>query len=133
MKRFEAATTDDPGFALAFSALARSYWSLRYDNEAQRASAQAMRLVTDALPPQERHTIAATDHRINNRTDEAIAAYEALLKVSPNDTMLLYELGIFLAGFVKARSAAPEEEGEKGEGGREKGAEPAASGGPAQR
>jgi tetratricopeptide (TPR) repeat protein len=92
LKRFEDATAQDGDFALGYSALARAYWSLRYDNEAQKYSQQAMALA-GALPPQEKYTIEANHYRITNKTTEAVAAHENLLKVSPNDTIVLFDLG----------------------------------------
>ena len=66
LKSFQAATTEDPNFALAFSGLAQAYSTLGYDNEAAQASRQAMSL-SDALPPQEKYRIAANHYRNRQR------------------------------------------------------------------
>jgi eukaryotic-like serine/threonine-protein kinase len=92
LKSFEAATKADGNFALAFSALAQSYATLGYDTEAAQHSRRAMSLA-DALPPQEKHRIAANHYRIVNDTDKAIESYENLVKASPDDAMVRFELG----------------------------------------
>ncbi len=92
LKSFEAATKEDPNFALAFSGLAQAYSTLGYDNEAARASRQAMGL-SDALPPQEKYRIAATHYGIVNDTEKAIESYENLVKASPADAMIRFDLG----------------------------------------
>ena len=70
LKNFEAATKQDGNFALAFSALARSYSTLGYDSEAEQFSRQAMSL-SEALPPQEKYLIAANHYRIVNDSQES--------------------------------------------------------------
>jgi serine/threonine protein kinase len=92
LKSFEAATHEDANFALAYSGLAQAYSSLGYDDEAARASRRAMSL-SDALPPQEKHRIAANHYRIVNDTAKAIQAYENLVKASPGDAMAMFDLG----------------------------------------
>jgi serine/threonine protein kinase/tetratricopeptide (TPR) repeat protein len=92
LKRFEAATKEDKGFALAFAGLAEAYSSLGYDNEAAQASRDALSLGAN-LPPQEKHRIAANHFRIRNETDKAIESYENLLSASPSDLMVRFELG----------------------------------------
>jgi tetratricopeptide (TPR) repeat protein/tRNA A-37 threonylcarbamoyl transferase component Bud32/TolB-like protein len=93
LKRFEAATKQDPGFALAFSGMAQAYSVLGYDTEAQQSSRQAMTL-GELLPAQEKYRIAATHYGILNDSDKAIEAYENLVNNSPGDTMTRYELGV---------------------------------------
>jgi serine/threonine protein kinase/Tfp pilus assembly protein PilF len=92
LKSFQTATTEDPNFALAFSGLAQAYSTLGYDNEAAQASRHAMSL-SDALPPQEKYRIAATHYGIVNDTEKAIESYENLVKASPADAMIRFELG----------------------------------------
>jgi serine/threonine protein kinase/tetratricopeptide (TPR) repeat protein len=92
LKRFEAATNEDRNFALGFSGLAQGYSNLGYDDKAAQASRQAMNL-SEALPPQEKHRIAANHYRIVNDTDKAIEAYENLVKASPGDAVARFELG----------------------------------------
>ena len=91
-KRFDAATKQDGNFALAYSALGRTYASLGYDNEAMQASRRAMSLA-DALPAQEKYLIAANHYRIANDTDKAIESYQNLVKTSPNSAMIQFDLG----------------------------------------
>ena len=57
-KQFEAATKEDPAFALAFSKLAQSYSSLGYDAEAEQAAQKAVQL-SQNLPETEKYLIAA--------------------------------------------------------------------------
>ncbi|HUK24869.1 MAG TPA: tetratricopeptide repeat protein [Terriglobales bacterium] len=83
-KKFEAATTDDPNFALAYSRLALTYSNLGYDDQAERASRRAVEL-SDSLPVQEKYWIEANHARVMNNTQKAIAAYENLAKVNPGD------------------------------------------------
>ena len=92
-KRFEGATKQDQNFALAFSGMAQAYSALGYDDDAQRASRQAMTLA-ERLPAQEKHRIAANHYGILNDTDKAIEAYENLVKASPGDTLARYDLGV---------------------------------------
>ena len=91
-KRFDAATKQDGNFALAYSALGRTYASLGYDNEAMQASRRAMSLA-EALPAQEKYLIAANHYRIANDTDKAIESYQNLVKTSPNSAMIQFDLG----------------------------------------
>jgi eukaryotic-like serine/threonine-protein kinase len=90
-KKFEAATQADPKFALAFSRLAQTYASLGYDNEADRFSRQAVDL-SQQLPPAEKYLIEASNARIENDTAKAIASYESLAKVSPDDPDIQFTL-----------------------------------------
>ena len=92
LKSFQAATNADSNFALAFSGLAQAYSTLGYDDEAAQASRRAMSL-SDALPPQEKHRIAANHYRIANDNDKAIEAYEHLVKAAPGDAMAMFDLG----------------------------------------
>ncbi len=92
LKRFDAATKQDGNFALAYSALGRTYASLGYDNEAMQASRRAMSLA-EALPAQEKYLIAANHYRIANDTDKAIESYQNLVKTSPNSATIQFDLG----------------------------------------
>ena len=93
LKSFQAATKEDPNFALGFSGLAQAYSALGYDSEAAQASRQAMSLSAD-LPAQEKLRIAANHYGITNDTDKAIESYENLVKASPSDTTIRYDLGL---------------------------------------
>ncbi|HUK73930.1 MAG TPA: tetratricopeptide repeat protein [Candidatus Bathyarchaeia archaeon] len=83
--KFEEATTQDPSFAMAFSKLAETYAALGHDDKAQEASRRALEL-SDNLPAHDRFLIAANDAGIRHDTAKAIAAYEQLVKVNPDDT-----------------------------------------------
>ncbi len=91
LKRFEAAITEDGNFALAYSALAQTYAALGYDAQAEQQSRRAVGL-SESLPPQERYLIAAAHYRITNDNAKGIETYEKLLKVSPNNAQLHYDL-----------------------------------------
>ena len=106
LKSFQAATNADPNFALAFSGLAQAYSTLGYDDEAAQASRRAMGL-SDALPPQEKHRIAANHYRIANDTEKAIEAYEHLVKASPGDAMIHVRSRRALRAERRARRGAP--------------------------
>ncbi len=92
VKQFEAAGTEDPNFALAFSQLAQTYSKLGQDNEAEDASRKAVAL-SDALPAPEKFLIQAGHDRILKDYPKAIEAYENLAKVSPNNADVLFDLG----------------------------------------
>jgi serine/threonine protein kinase/tetratricopeptide (TPR) repeat protein len=100
LKSFQTAVQEDANFALAMSALALSYATLGYDDDAARYSRQAMAL-SDALPPQEKHRIAANHYRIVNDTARALESYEAIVKASPGDVMTRFTL----AGLYEQRGA----------------------------
>ena len=91
LKSLQGAVQEDANFALAVSALARSYSTLGYDDEAARYSRDALAL-SDALPPQEKHRIAANHYSIVNDTDRALQSYEALVKASPGDVLTRFTL-----------------------------------------
>jgi serine/threonine protein kinase/lipopolysaccharide biosynthesis regulator YciM len=84
-KLFEAATKEDPTFALAFSKLAQTYSSLGYDNQAEQAAQQAVAL-SQNLPEAEKYLIAAIRAQVGRNYAEAIKSYENLAKVSPGNT-----------------------------------------------
>jgi tetratricopeptide (TPR) repeat protein/predicted Ser/Thr protein kinase len=90
-KKFEAATTADPDFALAYSRLAQSYSNLGYDNEAERYSQRAVDL-SQQRPAAERYLIQADDARITGKTDKAIELYSNLVKAAPGDPDLQFTL-----------------------------------------
>ncbi|MEO7134773.1 MAG: tetratricopeptide repeat protein [Vicinamibacterales bacterium] len=92
LKNFEAATKADGNFALGFSALAQSYATLGYDNEAAQFSRRAMSL-SEALPPQEKYLIAANHYRIANDTEKAVESYENLARATPNSAVVQFDLG----------------------------------------
>jgi tetratricopeptide (TPR) repeat protein len=91
LKAFQASTTADRDFALAYSKLAQTYASLGYDSQAEQASRRAVEL-SEKLPPQERYLILAGHARILNDNARAIEAYENLAKVSPDDPEVQFNL-----------------------------------------
>ena len=92
LRRFEAATKADSNFALAFSALAQAHATGGRDAEALQSSRRALDL-SGALPLQERYLIAANHYQIVHDTPKAIESYENLVKASPGDAMIRFELG----------------------------------------
>ncbi|MFI5177107.1 MAG: tetratricopeptide repeat protein [Vicinamibacterales bacterium] len=92
LKSYDAAVKADGNFALAYSALARTYATLGYDSEAVQNSNRAMSL-GDSLPPYEKYLISANHYRIVNDTDKAIEAYENLVKAAPNSATVQFDLG----------------------------------------
>ena len=84
-KQFEAATKEDPTFALAFSKLAQTYSSLGYDSEAEQSAKKAVELSQD-LPEAEKYLISAIRSQATKNYAEAIKAYETLAKVSPDNS-----------------------------------------------
>jgi len=91
LKQFEAATVDDPNFALAFSKLGETYSDLGHDDLAEKASRRAVEL-SDSLPAQEKYLIDASQARVTKDTTKAIAAYENLAKENPEDTDVQFAL-----------------------------------------
>ncbi len=83
--KFEAATTEDPNFAMAFAKLAQAYSKVGNDAKAQQTSRKAMDLSSN-LPAGDRYLVEANHARIMHETDKAIAAYENFTKVNPGDT-----------------------------------------------
>lgn len=83
-KKFEEATADDPNFAMAFSQLAQVYKSQGYDDKADLTSRQAVTL-SENLPDSEKFLIQANNAVITNDIPKAIAAYEKLTSVNPDD------------------------------------------------
>jgi len=90
-KKFDSATQEDSEFALAFSRLAQTYSNLGYDNEAERYSRRAVEL-SAPLPTSEKYLIEASNARIQNDTQKAIAAYQNIVKVSPEDPDVQFTL-----------------------------------------
>ncbi len=92
LKQFQAATTADPNFALAYSQLAQTYQQLGQDQQAQQASGQAVDL-SSSLPATEKYLIAAADAHVENNYDRAVAAYGQLSKLLPDDSQVQFNLG----------------------------------------
>jgi eukaryotic-like serine/threonine-protein kinase len=104
--RMEAATKEDPEFALAYAKLSEIYFMLGYENDAEQASGKAVDL-SEGLPPPERYRIAASHLRILRNYPKAIEAYESLAKALPNDRDVQSALGFLYYNsrdFDKARA-----------------------------
>ena len=91
-RRFEAATAEDPRFALAYSELAKTYANLGQDDQAGHAAQKAVEL-SEGLPPQEKYLIQASYEGIRRDYPKAIEAYENLVRAVPGDADVLFELG----------------------------------------
>jgi serine/threonine protein kinase/tetratricopeptide (TPR) repeat protein len=89
--KFEDATAQDPNFAMAFAKLAQTYAALGYDDKAEQASRRAIEL-SDNLTAQDRYLIQAIHASILNDSAKAIAAYQELAKVNPDDTEAQFTL-----------------------------------------
>ncbi len=92
LKSLQAATTEDPEFALAFSKLGETYSTLGYDSDAEQASRRAMDLSQD-LPLAEKYLIEASHARVIKDNAKATAAYENLAKSFPDDIDVQLALG----------------------------------------
>ena len=92
LARFEAATQEDPNFALANSALAQTYQALGSDAQAAQFSRRALTMSESMPAGQERYLIAAAHYTIANDTDKAIETYEQLLRVAPLNAALHFDL-----------------------------------------
>jgi eukaryotic-like serine/threonine-protein kinase len=99
-KQFEAATKEDPQFALAYSELAKTYASLGRDDDAESLSRKAVAL-SEQLPATEKYLIQASHDQIARDYPKAIEAYANLAKAAPENTDVLFEL----AGLYEKSSA----------------------------
>ena len=94
LKHLQAATNDDPQFALAFSRLADAQSELGFQSDAEQSSVRATDLAhNQKLPLAETYLISASNARIMKDNKKALEAYENLLKSSPGDVDVQYELG----------------------------------------
>ena len=93
VQKFLTSTKEDPNFALAYSYLSEAYRHLGQDNEADQASRKAVELSAQ-LPAQEKYLIQATHYQILRDYPKAIQSYENLAEVSPNNTDVLFSLGL---------------------------------------
>ena len=85
VQALQAATKDDPEFALAYSRLAEVDSDLGYDADAEQSSRRAVEL-SSALPAAEKYLIEATHARVVKDNKKAIEAYENLAKSMPEDS-----------------------------------------------
>jgi eukaryotic-like serine/threonine-protein kinase len=94
LKHLQAATNEDPQFALAYSKLADVQSELGFQSDAEQSSIRAIDLSrSQNLPLPEKYLINASNARIMKDNKRAIEAYENLLKSSPGDVDVQYELG----------------------------------------
>jgi tetratricopeptide (TPR) repeat protein/predicted Ser/Thr protein kinase len=94
LKHLQASTNDDPQFALAFSKLAEAQSELGFQSDAEQSSIRALDLARNQnLPLAEKYLITASNARIMKDNKKALEAYENLLKSSPGDVDVQYELG----------------------------------------
>ena len=85
--KFDAATKQDPEFALAYSKLGETYAKLGYGDKADDASRKAVELAQQ-LPAQERYRILASQALVSNDNQKAIEYYENLAKAAPGDSSI---------------------------------------------
>ncbi len=108
LKHLQAATNEDPQFALAFSKLADTQSELGFQSDAEQSSIRASDLAHNQnLPLPEKYLISASNARIMKDNKKALEAYENLLKSSPGDVEVQYELGnLYLQNgeYAKARA-----------------------------
>src|SRR5439155_5669246 len=78
-KQFEAATKEDPSFALAYSKLGATYAALGYGDKAQEASRKAVDL-SDKVSLQEKYLVLAENASTTKNNAKAIESYENLTK-----------------------------------------------------
>ena len=90
---FQASIKEDGQFALAYVKLAQAYSDLGQDEDAEPAAQKAVAL-SASLPMQEKYLIQAGYDRIEKDFPKAIEAYQNLIKVSPDNTDYLFELGM---------------------------------------
>jgi tetratricopeptide (TPR) repeat protein len=92
VQSFQAAIREDSQFALAYVKLAQAYSDLGQDEDAEPPAQKAVAL-SASLPLQEKYLIQAGYDRIEKDYPKAIDAYQNLIKVSPDNTDYLYDLG----------------------------------------
>ena len=91
-KRLQAATTEDPQLAMAYSRLSETYSALGYDNDAEKAGRRAAELSRN-LSPLQRSFIDASLARVMKNNQNAIEDYENLAKSMPENSDVELSLG----------------------------------------
>jgi class 3 adenylate cyclase/tetratricopeptide (TPR) repeat protein len=81
---FDKSIALEPNLALPWEALATTWQLLGYDQKAKEASKKAVELSAN-LAPQEQRAIEAHYHELNSDWNRAIAIYQALLVLYPDD------------------------------------------------
>ena len=96
-KHFQAATNEDPQFALAFSRLAEAQSELGFVSDAEQSSRRAVDLAhSENLPLPEQYLISASHARIMKNNKKAIEAYENLSASWPSDVDVQYNLAAYM-------------------------------------
>ncbi|MGQ9672749.1 MAG: protein kinase domain-containing protein [Candidatus Aminicenantales bacterium] len=94
IQMMEKAVAIDPGFAMAYRSMAMGYGNLLLTSQKQTYLKKAFEL-TDRLSDRERYTIEGDYYRESERSyDKAVAAYERLLELYPDDSIGTTNLGI---------------------------------------
>src|SRR5580658_3289123 len=91
-KQLEAATKEDPQFAVAYSRLGEADSALGHDAEAEQSARRAVDL-SQNLPLAQRYFIEASLSRVSKDNPKAIAAYENLAKSFPDNLDVEFALG----------------------------------------
>jgi eukaryotic-like serine/threonine-protein kinase len=105
VQRLQAATTEDPKFAFAFSELGMVFANMGEDEQAQKYVRQSQEL-SESLPPFEKSWIQARHDAVLTNFDKAGSAYETLTRNSPDNVELQSEFAHLeeaLGAFDKAR------------------------------
>ena len=92
VKQFEAATKEDPNFALAYSKVAVTYALLGYGDRGQEFARKAVDL-SDSVSQQEKYVISAEYARVTRDNAKAVEAYEKLAQILSDDLDVQYALG----------------------------------------
>jgi len=94
IQMMEKAVAIDPGFAMAYRSMAMGYSNLFLTSQKQTYLKKAFEL-TERLSDRERCAIAGDYYRESERSyDKAVAAYERLLELYPDDSIGSTNLGI---------------------------------------
>jgi serine/threonine protein kinase/Tfp pilus assembly protein PilF len=94
IQMMEKAVAIDPGFAMAYRSMAMSFSNLFYNSEKQKYLRKAFEL-SDRLSDRERYIIQGDYYRESERFyDKAVATYEKLLELYPDDSIGNTNLGI---------------------------------------
>jgi len=95
----------DPEFAMAYRSLAMSYGNMYLFSERTRYIKKAIDLA-ERLPDRERYSIIGSFYQSSQSThDKSIEAYTELLKLYPDDTLALGNLGVIYAGINEYEKA----------------------------
>ena len=103
----ERAVRMDTSFAMAWRKLGALYGNMGVDRSLQADASRKAFDFRDRLPPLERHLTAASYYwNVSREPDRAIAEYEAVLDIDPDDPAALNNLGMVLS--AEGRNAEAE-------------------------